>query len=53
MPPPDLTRRSKSASRRLGLYLTDKWLITGISRLADGGNELTLFKQIKPTQTQA
>lgn len=54
-PPPDLTRPLEEREPGgLGLYLTrqmvDHWQYRA---LPDGGNELTLFKQIKPTQTQA
>ena len=55
VPPPDLTRPLEEREPGgLGLYLTrqmvDHWQYRA---LPDGGNELTLFKQIKPTQTQA
>ena len=55
MPPPDLTRPLEEREPGgLGLYLTrqmvDHWQYRA---LPDGGNELTLFKQIKPTRTQA
>ncbi len=55
VPPPDLTRPLQEREPGgLGLYLTrqmvDHWQYRA---LPDGGNELTLFKQIKPTQTQA
>ncbi len=54
-PPPDLTRPLEQREPGgLGLYLTrqmvDDWQYRA---LPGGGNELTLFKQIKPTQTQA
>ena len=55
VPPPDLTRPLEEREPGgLGLYLTrqmvDRWQYRA---LPDGGNELTLFKQIKPTRTQA
>ena len=55
VPPPDLTRPLEEREPGgLGLYLTrqmvDRWQYRALS---DGGNELTLFKQIRPTQTQA
>ena len=55
VPPPDLTRPLEEREPGgLGLYLTrqmvDHWQYRA---LPDGGNELTLFKQIKPTRTQA
>ncbi len=55
VPPPDLTRPLQEREPGgLGIYLTrqmvDHWQYRA---LPDGGNELTLFKQIKPTQTQA
>jgi serine/threonine-protein kinase RsbW len=55
VPPPDLARPLEEREPGgLGIYLTrqmvDHWQYRA---LPEGGNELTLFKNIKPTQTQA